>query len=81
MASPDLPLTKTLIAACSVFVNRYRDSDPQIRAECIQGLGTWMKTNPDYWIQGDYLRYIGWTLSDEVRHSPVATSGSFLITD
>lgn len=58
-------LTKT--ASRSVFVNRYRDANPQIRAECMQALSNWMRQHPDYWIQGDYLRYIGWTLSDEVR--------------
>lgn len=26
-----------------------------------------MKLDPDHWIDGDYLRYIGWVLSDEVR--------------
>lgn len=49
-----------------VFVNRYRDSDATIRAECIGALGGWMKANPDYWLDGDYLRYIGWVLSDDV---------------
>lgn len=51
----------------SVFVNRYRDADSVIRAECISALGSWMKVDPDMWIDGDYLRYIGWVLSDEVR--------------
>lgn len=70
----------------SVFVNRYRDSDSIIRADCVAAMGGWMKTNPDYWLQGDYLRYIGWVLSDEVRPprffpvlsvlSPVADSPS-----
>lgn len=50
----------------SVFVNRYRDADAVIRSECISALGSWMKLDPDYWIDGDYLRYIGWVLSDEV---------------
>ncbi|BGP45801.1 cohesin complex subunit [Rhodotorula kratochvilovae] len=51
----------------SVFVNRYRDADAVIRAECISALGSWMKLDPDYWIDGDYLRYIGWVLSDESK--------------
>ncbi|GAA5879860.1 hypothetical protein JCM3774_002262 [Rhodotorula dairenensis] len=53
----------------SVFVNRYRDADAVIRAECISSLGNWMKTDPDYWIDGDYLRYIGWVLSDESKEA------------
>lgn len=53
----------------SIFVNRYRDTEAVIRTECISALGTWMKTNPDHWLEGDYLRYLAWVLSDE---SPVA---------
>ncbi|KAM0792165.1 hypothetical protein ACM66B_004862 [Microbotryomycetes sp. NB124-2] len=53
----------------SVFVNRYRDSDAVIRAECIGALGNWMKANSDYWLEGDYLRYIGWVLSDEAKEA------------
>ncbi|GAA6000843.1 cohesin subunit IRR1 [Rhodotorula paludigena] len=53
----------------SVFVNRYRDADSVIRAECISALGSWMKLDPDYWIDGDYLRYIGWVLSDESKEA------------
>ncbi|KAG0141898.1 hypothetical protein CROQUDRAFT_82784 [Cronartium quercuum f. sp. fusiforme G11] len=53
-----------------VFVHRYRDSDPNIRVECVKALGEWMITLPDYFIGGNYLRYIGWVLTDshkEVR--------------
>ncbi|GAA6029512.1 hypothetical protein JCM8097_003715 [Rhodosporidiobolus ruineniae] len=53
----------------SVFVNRYRDADAVIRAECINALGHWMKLDPDMWIDGDYLRYIGWVLSDESKEA------------
>ncbi|GAA5880996.1 hypothetical protein JCM1840_007214 [Sporobolomyces johnsonii] len=56
-------------AYTSVFVNRYRDADYVIRAECISALGSWMKLNPDHWIDGDYLRYIGWVLSDESKEA------------
>ncbi|GAA5954369.1 hypothetical protein JCM3765_004438 [Sporobolomyces pararoseus] len=56
-------------AYTSVFVNRYRDADFVIRAECIASLGNWMKLNPDHWIDGDYLRYIGWVLSDESKEA------------
>ncbi|GAA5843847.1 hypothetical protein JCM9279_000166 [Rhodotorula babjevae] len=53
----------------SVFVNRYRDADAVIRSECISSLGTWMKLDPDHWIDGDYLRYIGWVLSDQSKEA------------
>jgi len=49
-----------------VFVHRYRDSDTHIRMECIRALGRWMNTLPDYWLEGNYLRYIGWMLTDLV---------------
>ncbi|CAE6384896.1 unnamed protein product, partial [Rhizoctonia solani] len=47
-----------------VFVHRYRDADPGIRADCVKELGKWMKTHPGYFLSGTYLRYIGWLLSD-----------------
>lgn len=63
------PDTSPIGFSHSVFVNRYRDADAVIRAECISALGSWMKIDPDHWIDGDYLRYIGWVLSDEVRRA------------
>ncbi|KAL8292902.1 hypothetical protein RQP46_000596 [Phenoliferia psychrophenolica] len=57
-----------------VFVHRYRDFESIIRAECIKALGQWMKIHPDYWLEGNYLRYHGWVLSDDhkdVRHEAV----------
>ncbi|WAQ86538.1 hypothetical protein PtA15_7A264 [Puccinia triticina] len=47
-----------------VFVHRYRDADPNIRVDCIQALGQWMAMVPDYFLEGNYLRYIGWVLTD-----------------
>lgn len=48
----------------TVYVNRYRDVDPKIRVECVTALGTWITTLPDTFFNGDYLRYLGWVLSD-----------------
>ena len=46
-------------------MNRYRDLDPAIRAECIHALGQWFKKHPSYFVlETSYLRYVGWTLSD-----------------
>ncbi|KAI1377200.1 STAG-domain-containing protein [Hypoxylon crocopeplum] len=47
-----------------VFVHRYRDVDPKIRAECIGALGTWVCTLPTVYMSPEYLRYLGWLLSD-----------------
>ncbi|KAI8966164.1 STAG-domain-containing protein [Daldinia sp. FL1419] len=47
-----------------VFVHRYRDIDPKIRAECVEALGTWICTLPTVYMAPEYLRYLGWLLSD-----------------
>ncbi|KAL9112506.1 MAG: hypothetical protein Q9187_007767, partial [Circinaria calcarea] len=48
----------------TVFVHRYRDVDPRIRVDCSAALGTWISTCPDIFFEGQYLRYLGWVLSD-----------------
>ncbi|KAI9827338.1 MAG: hypothetical protein M1819_006980 [Sarea resinae] len=48
----------------TVFVHRYRDVDPKIRADCMQALGHWILAFPDFFFEGQYLRYMGWVLSD-----------------
>lgn len=48
----------------AVFVHRYRDIDAKIRSESIRELGIWMMTLPSTFFEGQYLRYLGWVLSD-----------------
>ena len=48
----------------AVFVHRYRDVDPKVRVDCVTALGTWITTLPDLFFEGQYLRYLGWVLSD-----------------
>ncbi|KAK9701553.1 cohesin complex subunit [Basidiobolus ranarum] len=48
-----------------VFVHRYRDVDPILRTECVKELGNWISKYPDHFMDGTYLRYIGWVLSDK----------------
>ncbi|EJU01344.1 hypothetical protein DACRYDRAFT_116527 [Dacryopinax primogenitus] len=55
-----------------IFVHRYRDFDPEIRAECMHELGTWMMGCPSFWLDGSYLRYAGWLLSDSSTHVRLA---------
>ncbi|KAJ6113582.1 hypothetical protein N7523_006899 [Penicillium sp. IBT 18751x] len=50
----------------TVFVHRYRDVDGGIRAECMEALGRWIRTYREVFLEGQYLRYIGWTLADVV---------------
>lgn len=50
----------------TVFMNRYRDSNPFIRAENISALSNMTLLRPDIYLSDKYLKYIGWTLSDKV---------------
>lgn len=60
---PDLP-NQTKEPSNRVFVHRYRDLDAHIRAECVLALGRWFKKHPGHFLDGQYLRYVGWLLSD-----------------
>ncbi|KAK2460025.1 hypothetical protein APHAL10511_007948 [Amanita phalloides] len=51
-----------------VFVHRYRDLDPSIRAECVRAIGVWFKKHPSHFLDATYLRYVGWVLSDASNH-------------
>ncbi|OJD19494.1 hypothetical protein AJ78_00563 [Emergomyces pasteurianus Ep9510] len=53
----------------TVFIHRYRDVDPKIRAECVTALGVWINTYREMFFDGQYLRYLGWVLSDTVAHT------------
>ncbi|KAB0389906.1 hypothetical protein E2I00_000368, partial [Balaenoptera physalus] len=50
-----------------VFVHRYRDVLPEIRAICIEELGSWMQSYSTSFLTDSYLKYIGWTLHDKHR--------------
>jgi cohesin complex subunit SA-1/2 len=47
-----------------VFIHRYRDIDAKIRTDCAEALGQWIVTSPSMFLEGTYLRYLGWVLSD-----------------
>ena len=49
----------------SVFVHRYRDVAPLVRTECIDALGKWMLVATDLFLTDNYLKYVGWMLSDK----------------
>lgn len=36
--------------------------------ECIRALGLWFKRHPGHFLDGSYLRYIGWVFSDDNMH-------------
>ncbi|NWH71651.1 STAG3 protein, partial [Piaya cayana] len=50
-----------------VFVHRYRDVVPEIRAVCVEELGTWMRSYAASFLTDSYLKYVGWTLHDKQR--------------
>uniref|UniRef100_A0A3Q2QQQ3 Cohesin subunit SA n=1 Tax=Fundulus heteroclitus TaxID=8078 RepID=A0A3Q2QQQ3_FUNHE len=52
-----------------VFVHRYRDRLPDIRATCMEELGVWLTTDPENFLNDGCLKYLGWTLHD--KQSPV----------
>lgn len=57
-----------------VFVHRYRDVDERVRVECVLHLSTWILKWPEYFFSGEYLRYVGWLLSDPstpTRHEAI----------
>ena len=59
----------TIMLSCmfkSLFVYRYRDCVPEIRAVCIYEIGIWMKKFANPFLDDSYLEYIGWTLNDKV---------------
>lgn len=49
-----------------VFVHRYRDKDPLIRAECLRQLGTFMARYPSKFVDAQHLHYVDWALTDAV---------------
>ncbi|XP_078078592.1 cohesin subunit SA-2 isoform X2 [Mustelus asterias] len=48
-----------------IFLHRYRDALPEIRAICIEEIGIWMKSCSDRFLTDSYLKYVGWTLHDK----------------
>lgn len=48
----------------TVFVHRYRDVDAKIRTDCVEALGSWIWNLPTVFLEPNYLKYLGWMLSD-----------------
>ncbi|KAI9916859.1 hypothetical protein PsorP6_018119 [Peronosclerospora sorghi] len=48
-----------------VVVHRYRDVMPEIRAVSMQSLGHWIITLPDHFLKDNFVKYLGWLLSDK----------------
>ncbi|EED12895.1 nuclear cohesin complex subunit (Psc3), putative [Talaromyces stipitatus ATCC 10500] len=50
----------------TMWVHRYRDVDFKIRSECYSGLARWIQTHREMFFEPQYVRYLGWGLSDSV---------------
>lgn len=48
----------------TVYVHRYRDVEERIRAPCVAALGNWIVIYRKMFLDGQYLRYLGWVLND-----------------
>ncbi|KAK7137452.1 hypothetical protein R3I94_013180 [Phoxinus phoxinus] len=48
-----------------VFMHRYRDRVPEIRAVCMQEMGVWIRDNPVRFLNDEHLKYVGWMLHDK----------------
>ncbi|CAB9499289.1 Cohesin subunit SA-3 [Seminavis robusta] len=48
-----------------IFMRRYRDSDPQIRASCLKAMRQMSLVRPDLFLTDTYLKYYGWMMSDK----------------
>ncbi|KAI8916054.1 STAG domain-containing protein [Gorgonomyces haynaldii] len=48
-----------------IFVHRYRDIDPVIRADCIKELGKCVLYCSHLFLDTQHVRYLGWMLSDK----------------
>ena len=47
-----------------IFVHRYKDTSDVIRWRAVCHLGQWIVTYQDTYMTEEYLKYIGWMLSD-----------------
>jgi cohesin complex subunit SA-1/2 len=60
-----LNLAAPVLILRRVFVHRYRDTDPAIRTECVHAIGQWFQKYPAHFLgKENFLRYVGWVLSD-----------------
>lgn len=58
-----------------IFMKRYKDIHPKIRAESIVALTSFVIIRPDIFFKNAYIKYFGWMLSDKaavVREKAVA---------
>ena len=55
-----------------VFIHRYRDTNEQIRRDCLRALSAISLIRPDVFLVDTYLKYFGWMASDKASCVRVA---------
>ncbi|XP_028846269.1 cohesin subunit SA-2 isoform X1 [Denticeps clupeoides] len=48
-----------------IFLKRYRDAVPEIRAICLEELAVWMRLYSSVFLNDSNLKYVGWMLYDK----------------
>ena len=48
-----------------IFAVRYRDRDEVTRSTCVEGLGHWIKLYPKEYLKDEYVKYLGWSVTDK----------------
>lgn len=49
----------------SIFVHRIRDVESIIRVECVKELCNWMQSYQAYFVDNNYIRFLGWAFNDQ----------------
>lgn len=78
-SSADLEQVVSQTVVAGVFMKRYRDSDPYIRAFCLRALSQMMLKRPDLFLRDTYLKYYGWMMSDKDSVVRVAALEGLLV--
>ena len=78
-SSADLEQVVSQTVVSGVFMKRYRDSDPYIRAFCLRALSQMMLKRPDLFLRDTYLKYYGWMMSDKDPVVRVAALDGLLV--
>ena len=61
-----------------LYLHRYRDVDPYIRATCVSHLTEWIIVYPKKFLDNSYLRYIGWILSDKAPEARTEATNAII---
>lgn len=48
----------------SIFLHRYKDFQPELRADCASNFGDWITADPTFFHDDDYLKYLGALMAD-----------------